>query len=97
VDRRTVGTRTDPEQLRSTGCDTRDPDFDADAQAVSSRAAQHVQRIQKTLEDANLKIASVVSDVMGVSGRAILHALIELSRRTAGRHYRPLARLPETL
>lgn len=38
---------------------------------------QHVQRIQKTLEDANVKIASVVSDVMGVSGRAILHALIE--------------------
>jgi transposase len=45
-------------------------------QLVRERA-QHVQRIQKTLEDANLKIASVVSDVMGVSGRAILHALIE--------------------
>lgn len=26
---------------------------------------QHVQRIQKTLEDANLKIAAVVSDVTG--------------------------------
>jgi transposase len=38
--------------------------------------AQHVQRIQKTLEDANLKIASAVSDVMGLSGRAILEALI---------------------
>jgi len=37
---------------------------------------QHVQRIQKTLEDANLKIASVVSDVVGTSGRAILRALI---------------------
>jgi transposase len=37
---------------------------------------QHVQRIQKTLEDANLKIASVVSDVVGTSGRAILKALI---------------------
>src|SRR6266568_4370189 len=33
---------------------------------------QHVQRIQKTLEDANLKIASVVSDLTGTSGRAIL-------------------------
>jgi transposase len=38
--------------------------------------AQHVQRIQKTLEDANLKIASAVSDIVGVSGRAILRALI---------------------
>jgi len=44
-------------------------------QLVRERA-QHVQRIQKTLEDANLKIASVVSDVTGVSGRAILHAII---------------------
>ncbi len=38
--------------------------------------AQHVQRLQKTLEDANLKLASVVSDIVGVSGRAILQALI---------------------
>ena len=37
---------------------------------------QHTQRIQKTLEDANLKIASVVSDILGTSGRAILRALI---------------------
>ncbi len=37
---------------------------------------QHVQRIQKTLEDANLKIASVLSNIIGVSGRAILTALI---------------------
>ena len=44
-------------------------------QLVRERA-QHVQRIQKTLEDANLKIASVISDVTGVSGRRILQALI---------------------
>lgn len=36
----------------------------------------HVQRIQKTLEDTNIKIASVVSDLMGVSGRTIVEALI---------------------
>jgi transposase len=35
-------------------------------QLVRERA-QHVQRIQQTLEDANLKIASVVSDVVGTS------------------------------
>jgi transposase len=33
-------------------------------------------RIQKVLEDANIKLASVASDVLGVSGRAILEALI---------------------
>jgi transposase len=38
--------------------------------------ASHVQRLQKTLEDANLKLASVLSSVMGVSGRAIIEALI---------------------
>lgn len=44
-------------------------------QLVRERA-QHVQRLQKVLEDANLKIASVVSDITGKSGRAILRALI---------------------
>jgi transposase len=39
--------------------------------------AQHVLRIQKTLEDANFKIASLLSDVMGKSGRAILDAIVD--------------------
>ena len=39
--------------------------------------ASHVQRLQKTLEDANLKLGSVLTDIMGVSGRAILQALID--------------------
>jgi transposase len=38
--------------------------------------ARHVLRIQKTLEDANLKLTQVMSDVVGVSGRAILNALV---------------------
>ena len=38
--------------------------------------ASHVQRLQKTLEEANIKIESVLSDVMGHSGRAIIQALI---------------------
>jgi transposase len=49
-------------------------------QLVRERA-QHVQRIQKTLEDANLKLGSVVSDVAGASGRAILKALIDGEQR----------------
>jgi transposase len=39
--------------------------------------ASHVQRVQKTLEEANIKIESVLSDVMGHSGRAIIQALID--------------------
>lgn len=38
--------------------------------------AQHAQRIQKTLEDANVKLTSVISEVLGATGRAILNALI---------------------
>src|SRR5215207_4022355 len=37
---------------------------------------QEVNRIQKVLEDANLKLASVVSDVMGLSARDMLSSLI---------------------
>jgi transposase len=38
--------------------------------------AQHTQRIQKTLDRANLKVTGVVSRLLGVSGRAMLRALI---------------------
>ena len=38
--------------------------------------ARHTLRIQKTLEDANVKLTRVVSDILGTSGRAILKALI---------------------
>jgi transposase len=39
--------------------------------------SQHSSRIQKVLEDANLKLGSVLSNVLGKSGRAILEALID--------------------
>src|SRR6516164_1181805 len=38
--------------------------------------ASHVQRLQKTLEEANIKLESVLSDVMGRSGPAMIQALI---------------------
>jgi transposase len=38
--------------------------------------SSHVQRLQKTLEDANIKLDSVISDIMGLSGRAMIEALI---------------------
>jgi transposase len=42
---------------------------------VAERAAV-VNRLQKVLEDANIKLASVATDVMGVSGRAMLRELV---------------------
>jgi transposase len=38
--------------------------------------SRHVLRVQKTLEDANIKLDSVLADVLGKSGRAIIEALI---------------------
>jgi transposase len=39
-------------------------------------AVNLVNRIQKVLEGAKIKLASVASDVMGVSGRAMLNAMV---------------------
>lgn len=39
--------------------------------------AQEVNRLCKVLEDAGLKLTTVVSDIMGVSGRAMLTALVQ--------------------
>ena len=45
-------------------------------QQVRDRA-QEVNRLCKVLEDAGLKLTSVVTDVMGASGRAMLRALVD--------------------
>jgi transposase len=66
--------------------------------------AQHTQRLQKTLEDANIKITGVISDILGQSGRALLEALIagetnpeRLVQLTTGRLKAPRAPLIEAL
>jgi transposase len=66
--------------------------------------ARHILRIQKTLEDANLKVTHVMSDIVGASGRAILHALIagetdpeRLADLTRGRLKAPRAALVDAL
>jgi hypothetical protein len=46
----------------------------------TTASARHVLRIQKTFEDANIKLDSVIIDLMGVSGRKMIEALI------AGQH-----------
>jgi len=43
---------------------------------IDERSAA-VNRLQKVLEDANLKIAGVATDVMGVSGRAMIAAILQ--------------------
>jgi transposase len=37
---------------------------------------RHVQRIEKTLAEANIKLSSVLSDIMGASGRRMIEAMI---------------------
>ena len=60
--------------------------------ALIRERASEVNRIQKLLESANIKLSSVASDVVGVSGRAMLegflrgqedaHALADMARGT---------------
>ena len=38
--------------------------------------SRHVQRLEKLLEDALIKLSTVATDIMGVSGRAMIEALI---------------------
>jgi transposase len=38
--------------------------------------SSHILRIQKTLEDANIKLDSVITDIMGASGRKMIETLI---------------------
>ncbi len=42
---------------------------------LTEERARETQRLQKVLEDANVKLSSVASDVLGVTGRMILDAL----------------------
>jgi len=65
---------------------------------------RNTQRIQKTLEDANIKLTGVVSDILGKSGRAVLDALVagetdpeKLVERTGGRLKAPRDSLVEAL
>lgn len=44
---------------------------------LTREQARHAQRIHKVLEDANIKLSSVLTDVMGVTGRQIVNAILE--------------------
>ena len=43
---------------------------------LTHEQTSHIQRIQKTLEEANIKLDSVISDILGVSGRRMIEAMI---------------------
>jgi len=43
-------------------------------------AGRHIQRIQKTLTQMNIQLANVLSDVSGVTGQAIIKAILEGER-----------------
>ncbi len=43
---------------------------------LTEERTRTINRLQKALEDANIKLAAVVSDVVGVSARAMLEALL---------------------
>jgi len=48
--------------------------------ALIRERANEANRLQKTLEDAGIKLSSVASDVLGVSGRLMLDALVSGTR-----------------
>ena len=71
---------------------------------LGREVARHIQRVQKTLEDTNIKLTRVLTDIMGMSGRAILAAIIagetdpdQLADLTRGRLKASRADLREAL
>jgi transposase len=45
--------------------------------SVVQERSRHANRLHKTLQDAGVKLASVANDILGVSGRAMLEALVQ--------------------
>jgi transposase len=71
-----TGPRVDSRQFCPAGADPELRDLTRTRKQLVAEIARHALRIQKTLEDANLKLTHVVSDILGASGQAILKALI---------------------
>jgi transposase len=93
-----AGSFVPPEEIRRLRTHTR-----YRRKLVQMRTAQK-ERCEKLLEDAHLKLSSVISDIHGVSGRAMLRAVIAGERRpevlaqmALGRMRPKIARLEEAL
>src|SRR5215470_3156997 len=52
-------------------------DFTRRRKQMIELAAEERNRVQKILEDANVKISDVLSDVFGLSGQLMLEAMVE--------------------
>lgn len=52
--------------------------------AITRESSREIQRLEMLLEDAGIKLPSVATDIVGVSGRAMVEALIA-GDRDAGR------------
>jgi len=50
---------------------------------VTQDRTRNKQRLEKTLEDAQIKLSSVIADIHGVSGRAMIEALVSGQRDPA--------------
>ena len=88
LDLRSLGARSDParafvppqpiQELR---------DLTRTRKELTREIVRHTQRIQAVLEEANIKLTSVITDILGMSGRRILKAIMagETRRPTSGR------------
>lgn len=71
---------------------------------LTDERVREVNRLQKFLETANIKLSSIATDIMGVSGRAMLEALTAgstdpeaLSNLAKGRLHKKLPELRKAL
>src|SRR5256884_2380733 len=76
VDRAMPGARAAAGQLRATGADSRAPRPDGHRKVLIQERTRAANRLHKLLEDAGIKLASVATNILGVSGRAMLEALV---------------------
>jgi transposase len=93
-----AGSFVPPEEIRRLRTHTR-----YRRRLIQARTAEK-QRCEKLLEDGHLKLSSVISDIHGLSGRAMLRAVIAgerrpevLARMALGRMRPKIARLEEAL
>jgi transposase len=57
--------------------------------SVIQERTRHANRLHKTLEDAGVKLATIANDILGVSGRAMLEALVHGHRPGGAGRPRP--------
>lgn len=77
-----IKARHDPGELGSSTCYPGAARFDASPKAAIGRYHQREEPRPEDVEDTNVKLGSVLSDVFGVSGQRMLEALLEPTSKT---------------